>query len=179
MPKTVIVKDLLTTDLDPVLTTNLFKPAAVLLVVWGDPPHIMMTEKPQHMRVHAGEISFPGGKPEGIDSDLCDTAMRETLEETGLQIDRKDVIGQLEPVSTLNSGYLILPFVSVIRDASSVVPNEEVKEILHIPLIPLLKTMAPDVMHGPHKDMYEFRHRGRQIWGASARILMQLHDILV
>ena len=63
-----------------------------------------MTEKPKDLKVHAGEISFPGGKPEESDKDLLDTALRETEEEIGLHILRDQVIGQLEPVTTLNSG---------------------------------------------------------------------------
>ena len=72
-----------------------------------NPPKIIMTEKPQSMKFHAGEISFPGGKFDVDDSDLLDTALRETSEEIGLNISKDQVIGQLTPVRTLNSGFLI------------------------------------------------------------------------
>ena len=72
-----------------------------------------MTENPKHMKFHAGEISFPGGKLDADDSDLLETALRETREEIGLTIAREQVIGQLKPVVTLNSGFMILPFVAV------------------------------------------------------------------
>ena len=51
---------------------------------------------------HGGEISFPGGKYVESDSNLLETAIRETKEETGLEISKNDVIGQLNQVTTLN-----------------------------------------------------------------------------
>lgn len=57
------------------------------------------------MKFHAGEISFPGGKLDSNDSDLLETALRETSEEIGLVITRDQIVGQLEPVVTLNSGF--------------------------------------------------------------------------
>ncbi|MBT8251317.1 MAG: NUDIX domain-containing protein, partial [Nitrosopumilus sp.] len=60
-----------------------YRLASVLVVIYGKEPLIVMTEKPQDMKFHAGEISFPGGKLEDDDSDLLDTALRETSEEIG------------------------------------------------------------------------------------------------
>ena len=59
-----------------------------------------MTEKPKSMKFHAGEISFPGGKFDVNDSDLLETALRETNEEIGLDVSKDQVIGQLTPVMT-------------------------------------------------------------------------------
>lgn len=166
-----LIRNALASPLDPVLDEPGWRPAAVLLLICGTVPHIIMTEKPQHMRVHAGEISFPGGKPESVDADLCETALRETREEIGHDVDRHSVIGRLEAVHTLNSGFTILPFVAVQNEIPTMKANAEVGAILRIPLEPLLNTLAADTRRG--FGMFTLRHQDNIIWGASARMLQQ------
>lgn len=172
-----LLKSSLSSNINPVLDsigTN--KLASVLVVIYGKEPLIVMTEKQEHLKFHAGEISFPGGKLESGDSDLLDTALRETREEIGLRISKDQVIGQLKPVVTLNSGFTILPFVSVVDDIESLSANSEVKTIFHIPLEPFLKTMAYDQnpSHNIIQEMYTFEFQNKIVWGASARILKQI-----
>jgi 8-oxo-dGTP pyrophosphatase MutT (NUDIX family) len=157
-----------------------YRLASVLIVIYGQEPKIVMTEKPKGMKFHAGEISFPGGKIEYDDLDLLHTALRETSEEIGLEISREQVIGQLEPVMTLNSRFLILPFISVIDCIPSLLPNREVEKIFHIPFEPFLHTMAkdPDPLHNVIQEMYTFEYQTKIVWGASARILKQIRNIL-
>ena len=172
------IRSILSGTLRPELHTTKYKHAAVLIVIYGDKPHVIMTEKPEHMKLHAKEISFPGGKYETHDSDLLDTAIRETREEIGLIIDRNQVIGQLEPVVTLNSGFMILPFIAVINEIKFLATNPEVKKILHIPFIPFLKTLREDTVTYGEKEMYILMHQGKVVWGASARMLKQISDRL-
>ena len=108
------------------------------------------------------------------------SALRETREEIGLDIGSDQVIGQLDPVITLNSGFLILPFVSVLNEIPSLTPNSEVETIFHIPLESFLKTMAvdPDPTHNIIQEMHTFEYRDQIVWGASARILRQIHNLL-
>jgi 8-oxo-dGTP pyrophosphatase MutT (NUDIX family) len=155
-----------------------YRIASVLVVIYGKEPIVVMTEKPKHMKFHAGEISFPGGKLDDSDSDILETALRETREEIGLTITRDQVIGQLDSVVTLNSGFLILPFVSVIDKIPELSPNSEVEKIFHIPLEPFLKTMArdPDPTHNIIQEMYTFEYQNQIVWGASARILKQIQS---
>ena len=169
----------LRSPVNSVLDPGKFQPAAVLLIICGEPPHIIMTRKSARMRVHAGEISFPGGKPECKDADLCATALRETREEIGLYVDRQKVIGQLQPVSTLSTRYIILPFVSILEEIPEMTPNIEVSDIECIPLESFLSTLTPDTGHGPYPEMYELWYDGKQVWGASARILKQVYESLV
>ena len=145
-------------------------------MIYGKDPIIVMTEKPKTLNFHAGEISFPGGKFDPDDSDLLDTALRETREEIGLGISKSQVIGQLEPVVTLNSRFIILPFVSIVDDITKLSANSEVEKIFHIPLEPFLKTMAndPDLNHNRIQEMYTFEYQNKIVWGASARILNQI-----
>jgi 8-oxo-dGTP pyrophosphatase MutT (NUDIX family) len=172
-----LLKSSLSSRIDPVLQHyGKNKLASVLVVIYGDDPIIVMTEKPKHLKLHAGEISFPGGKFEPTDSDLLDTALRETREEIGLRISKNQVIGQLEPVMTLNSSFMILPFVSIVDEITSLSANSEVERIFHIPLKPFLKTMNndPNPVHNRIQEMYTFEYKNKIIWGASARILKQI-----
>jgi len=161
-------------------TDNGYRLASVLVVIYGKEPIIVMTEKPKHMKFHAGEISFPGGKLDVDDSDLLETALRETSEEIGLTITSEQVTGQLEPVVTMNSGFLILPFISIIDQIPTLAANSEVENIFHIPLEPFLKTMAddPDPSHNLIQAMYTFEYQNQIVWGASARILKQIQNLL-
>jgi 8-oxo-dGTP pyrophosphatase MutT (NUDIX family) len=171
---------MLTSEINPVLENyGKNKLASILVVIYGESPIVVMTEKPKHMKFHAGEISFPGGKLDSIDSNLLETALRETSEEIGLNIKPDQVIGQLEPVITLNSGFTILPFVSVVDEIPPLSANAEVEKIFHIPLESFLKTMAndPDPTHNLIQEMYTFEYQGNIVWGASARVLKQIADM--
>ena len=139
-----------------------------------------MTERPKTMNIHAGEVSFPGGSWKRDDSDLLYTALRETGEEIGAKISRKQVIGQLKAVTTLNSGFTIYPFVAVQEEPPVINPNSEIASVLRIPLIPLLKTMDydEDPSHQSILEMYTFKFHNYLIWGASARMLHQIHAVL-
>ena len=175
------LKSNLFTPINPKIETNdKYRLASILVVIYGKDPIVVMTEKPKHMKFHAGEISFPGGKLDANDSDLLQTALRETSEEIGLAISKEQVIGQLEPVITLNSGFLILPFVSVVDKIPKLSANCEVEKIFHIPLEPFLKTMAhdPDPSHNLIQEMYTFEYQNQTVWGASARILKQIQNLL-
>ena len=175
----------LKTALSSKISTEIFddgknKLASVMIVIYGTDPIIIMTEKPDTMNFHAGEISFPGGKFDDGDNDLLDTALRETKEEIGLEILRNKVIGQLKPVTTLNSGFKIIPFVSILDSMPQLRANHEVKTILHIPMIPFLKTLADDtdLNHKSIQEMYTFIFKNKIVWGASARMLKQIVDLM-
>jgi 8-oxo-dGTP pyrophosphatase MutT (NUDIX family) len=154
------------------------KPAAVMIIIFGNEPMLLMIERPKIMNRHAGEISFPGGMWEIEDGDLLGTAIRETREELGVKIPRSMVIGQLNPVTTLNSGFKIAPFIVILDKLPSIVPNSEIASILKIPLFSLLKTIEDDKdpSHKSILEMYTFKFQDHVIWGASARILKQMFD---
>ena len=155
--------------------------ASVLIVIYGSAPKILMTKKSQILKLHAGEIAFPGGKYESEDADLLETALRETREEVNLSIRNEHIIGQLQPVTTLNSRFTIHPFVAVVKRLPRLKDNPEVETILNIPLFPLLRTMSPDMdpTHQSIKEMYTFTYNNHLIWGASARMLKQINDVFL
>jgi len=174
------LRTMLTSEINPALKNyGKNKLASILVVIYGESPIVVMTEKPKHMKFHAGEISFPGGKLDSVDSNLLETALRETREEIGLTLRPDQVIGQLDPVITLNSGFTILPFVSVVDEIPPLSANAEVEKIFHIPLESFLKTMAndPDPTHNLIQEMYTFEFQSNIVWGASARVLKQIADM--
>lgn len=156
------------------------KLSSVLIIIHGNPPKILMTKKSSHLKIHAGEVAFPGGKFDKSDIDLLCTALRETSEELDLHISRSQVMGQLEPVRTLNSNFTIFPFVSVVNSLPSITRNSEVEEVLHIPACPFLKTLRDDADpdHNSMQEMYTFTFDKHLVWGASARMLKQIFDKL-
>lgn len=153
--------------------------ASVLIVIYGSEPNVLMTKKSHILKIHAGEIAFPGGKYDPEDVDLLETALREAREEVNLSIRSEHVVGQLEPVTTLNSKFTIYPFIAVVKRLPRLKDNVEVESILTFPLLPLLKTISLDVDpdHQSIKEMYTLTYQNHLIWGASARMLKQIYDI--
>jgi len=175
------LKSILSTPINPEIQSDMdYRLAAVLVIIYGKTPLIIMTEKPKSMKFHASEISFPGGKLDTNDSNLLDTALRETSEEIGLNVSKNEIIGQLNPVKTLTTGFLILPFVCMLEQIPPLVTNSEVEKILHIPLSPFLQTVAKDCdpSHNLMNEMYTFEYQKQIVWGASARILKQIENTL-
>ena len=176
------VRHALTSEINATPSTELDgnQIASVLIVIYGKNPFIIMTEKASNLKVHAGEIAFPGGKWCEKDQDLLETAIRETKEELCLDVSKEHVIGQLDNVITLNSKYKITPFIAILDTVTSLTGNSEVGSILHIPLESFLNTMVEDDRpeHRSIKEMYAFTFEKHDVWGASARMLKQINTIL-
>ena len=175
------ISNSLSSKINPILPDDKkTKFASVLILIFEESSNILMIKKPITMNQHGGEIAFPGGKISDEDGDLLDTAIRETREETGISVTRNQIIGQLKPVTTLNSGFTILPFVCIVNKVNDLTPNSEVDEFLEIPLMPLLQTLSndKDPEHNSIQEMYTFTFQDHVIWGASARMLKQIIDKL-
>jgi 8-oxo-dGTP pyrophosphatase MutT (NUDIX family) len=171
------LKQMLTNPITPNIPDNsTSKLAAVMIIIFGNEPMLLMTERPKTMNHHAGEISFPGGMWKKDDEDLLETAIRETNEELGVGISRSMVIGQLKTVTTLNSGFTIAPFIVMLDELPKIIPNSEIESVLRMPLFPLLKTIEDDKdpFHKSILEMYTFKFQDHLIWGASARMLKQI-----
>lgn len=158
-------------------------PAAVLVIIHyhKDSPHVFLTRRSSTLKSHRGEISFPGGRYIKSDNTLLATALRETEEEVGIAFTHDQVAGSLRAVRTMTSNHFIVPFVTVqdmlpkYRTAAS-----EVEAVIDLPLIQTLKSIEPDTEHYRlAKDACKFTYNSNVIWGATARILKQLYDLLV
>ncbi len=88
------------------------KPAAVLvpIVEHGDDFTMLLTQRTDHLKHHAGQVSFPGGRVEPHDTSAVDTALRETEEEIGLPRNHVEIVGYLDAYET-GTGFHITPVV--------------------------------------------------------------------
>jgi 8-oxo-dGTP pyrophosphatase MutT (NUDIX family) len=158
-------------------------PSAVLVIIHyhGDSPHIFLTKRNSALKMHGGEISFPGGRFVEKDGTLLSTALRETEEEIGIAFQPVQIVGSLRAVQTMTSNHFIVPFLTIqeklpIHNAAP----SEVEAVLDAPLVETLRTIAPDVEHYRlAKDAFKFTYQQDTIWGATARIMKQLYDLLI
>jgi 8-oxo-dGTP pyrophosphatase MutT (NUDIX family) len=156
--------------------------AAVLVIIHytNRSPYILLTKRNPTLRMHKGEIAFPGGAFSEQDKSLRETAIRETREEIGLIIKQKDILGSLQLVRTLTSNFNIIPFVTLQEKIHETrILSNEVQRIVDAPLFDLLDTLEIDRVHPMFKEsLYRFTYENEIIWGATARILKQLYDCL-
>ncbi len=156
-------------------------PAGVLIVLFDrdDAAHLVLTKRTDYAGHHSGEISLPGGRHEPGDADLRATALRETHEELGLPPQTLVVLGPLDDVQTLVSGFTVQPWVAHHpggRPALTPHPDE-VARVIEVPLADLL-TADQLLPHDPPFDMLRYRLRGEDVWGMTARILRTFTEIV-
>ena len=160
-------------------------PAAVLvpLVVREDGLNVMLTKRAEHLKNHAGQISFPGGRVDETDRDARHTALRETEEEVGLHARHIDIIGELDEY-IVGTGYLVNPIIGVIEPPFELTPQEdEVAEIFEAPLDFLI---MPDNFEpyareykGVTRHHFAITWQEHFIWGATAGMLRNLSQRLL
>lgn len=143
---------------------------------------VMFTQRTAHLTDHAGQISFPGGRVESVDTGREDTALRETEEEVGLPRDRVTLLGRL-PDYEIPSGFRITPVVGWIEPPFTLQPDEfEVAEAFEAPLDyfldPLNYQRRQYQFKGRHRHYMAIPYEGRYIWGATAGMLYSLCRML-
>lgn len=143
---------------------------------------IILTKRTNKVDSHKGQISLPGGFRESEDLNWEATALRESFEEIGVPQHLVRILGGLEPVMTGNR-VSIIPIVGLQTASISYKINpEEVEKILFLPADELLRQgLKPVVaLEGPYSIQSVGLHwENELIWGATARILEQLYEILV
>jgi 8-oxo-dGTP pyrophosphatase MutT (NUDIX family) len=140
-------------------------------------PHVVLTRRRADLRRHAGEISFPGGRQDPEDADLRDTALREAEEEIGLPRDAVSLLGELPPISTFATNYLIHPFVGEIPAGRRWRASpREVDAVLELPLRALQESRTHTRLErrGISFETDAYILGEHLIWGATFRILEDL-----
>ena len=163
--------------------SNIVENSGVLVIIYYNHqniPTVIFTKRSSKLRNHAGEISFPGGRMSIHDDSLVDTAIRETFEEIGLMVRKEDIFGCLTPTNTYTTEIVIFPFVVIMTGGvNNLIPNEEVEEIIEIPLERLMNSAEIDKDHSSGSyQMFRFNVEGHIIWGATARILKNLLEVI-
>lgn len=169
--------------------------ASVLVpLVMREQPTVLLTQRQPHLKAHAGQISFPGGRSEPSDADAIHTALREAQEEVGLHPDRVKILGTLPFYNTI-SGFVVTPVVGAIdlrpdelADLSLQPDPGEVAEVFEVPLAFLMnpghhqRRSVP--VPGSSVEFYSMPwtppglSREYFIWGATAAMLRNLYRFL-
>jgi 8-oxo-dGTP pyrophosphatase MutT (NUDIX family) len=154
-------------------------PAAVLIAVTDRAePGLILTQRPESMRRHPGQVAFPGGRIDPEDHDAIAAALREAEEEIALPRSLPEVVGVLSPYHTV-TGFGITPVLAVIPADVALVPHDrEVAAVFEVPLAFVLdpaNAAERNVMfEGRERRYREIPWGERRIWGATAAMLANL-----
>lgn len=158
--------------------------AAVLAILYKSNGALWLPliERPHGPGVHAGQFALPGGAFEPEDQTLARTALRETQEEIGIDPESLTILGSLPMVTVRVSGFVVLPFVAWSTGPPEFVPNlAEVERVVQmaVSMLPNPRTDRTfDAPSGTHQLIHEFHLREGRVWGATARILHSLGQVL-
>ena len=160
----------------------------------GQDPHVLLTQRTQHLSTHAGQIAFPGGKVDAEDASLEHAALREAQEEVGLSPQYVQILGSL-PNYITGTAFHITPVVGLVSPDFSMTPNPyEVADVFEVPLSFL--------MNPENHRLHEFERDGvvrqwysmpyldnhpilngstkeRFIWGATAGMIRNFYRFLL
>jgi 8-oxo-dGTP pyrophosphatase MutT (NUDIX family) len=153
-------------------------PAAVLVGITDRPdPGVILTVRREHMRTHAGQVAFPGGR---IDpgEDSVEAALREAWEELGLNPGAAEIVGAIDPYRTV-TGYVVTPVLAVVQPDQPLSPHEhEVADWFEAPLgfvlDPTNQQYKSALFQGRERHYYEIMWGERRIWGATASMIVNL-----
>ena len=162
----------------------LLRRAAVLVPLFekAGAPHVMLTRRTEEMSSHRGQISFPGGRQDPEDPSLLHTALREMQEEIGLEPRDVRILGELDDLLTVTD-YIVSPYVGIIPHPYPFrVSEREIAEMIEAPLEAFLKpeklrVSALQEHEGKPYRTYFFHMGPHIVWGATAKILIQLLEL--
>jgi len=159
--------------------------AAVLVPFYedGGELYLLLTKRTETLSRHKGEIAFPGGGMKEGDPDLLATALREAEEEIGLKPDHVEIIGELDDVVTVASGFVVTPIVGFIPYPYPFRVNPiEIAELIHLPFVVLRQSwrfrVETRMRDGREIPIYFYTYGPYTIWGLTARILRQLLELV-
>ncbi|MBL8488978.1 MAG: CoA pyrophosphatase [Rhodocyclaceae bacterium] len=159
-------------------------PAAVLvpLVARESGITVLLTQRTAHLRDHAGQVSFPGGRSEESDPHPEATALREAAEEVGLDPRQVEILGRLPEYRT-GTGFSVTPVVGLVHPPLDLKLDDfEVAEVFEPPLAFLLDRANHQrhklEIRGALREYWAMPWQGYYIWGATAGMLVSLVDFL-
>ncbi|MCZ6451986.1 MAG: CoA pyrophosphatase [Deltaproteobacteria bacterium] len=160
-----------------------FRPAAVLVPIQerSDGDYLVLTQRAEMLNSHSGQVAFPGGKIDLQDRGPLEAALRESQEEIGIDPSHVRILGQLDQV-TAASNFLVTPFVGLIPSPYEFSLNQnETTAVFSVPVSVLMdpRSLWVDTTRYPGWDpIYHFQYQEWDIWGATARIVKQLLELV-
>lgn len=163
------------------------KESAVLILLYPkeNTPHIVLTLRPSYDGVHAGQVSFPGGKVEIDDRDLIDTALREAEEEVSIKRKDVEIIGQLTELYIPPSRFIVQPVVAFSAQEPQFSPDPvEVEKVIQTPLSRIVEDdviREKEIFLPKYNTTIEtsyFDIDEQVVWGATAMMLSELRSVL-
>jgi 8-oxo-dGTP pyrophosphatase MutT (NUDIX family) len=162
------------------------KESAVLALFYPDihnNTNFLLTLRARYQGVHSSQISFPGGKKDGSDKDLKQTALRETEEEMGIKKNTVTILREMTKTYIPPSNFWVTPFVGMLNNKPVININNEVEKILEISVKDLLndksvifKNMSTSYMKSIDVPCYNLNDN--VVWGATAMMLSEIKDML-
>ena len=153
-------------------------PAAVMIAVTDRPePGVVLTVRREHMRTHAGQVAFPGGRIDPGEN-AVEAALREAWEEIGLDPATAEVVDEVDAYRTI-TGFMVTPVLAVVPPDQQLSPHEhEVADWfeapLHFVLDPANQELKSALFQGRERHYYEIVWNDRKIWGATAAMIVNL-----
>jgi 8-oxo-dGTP pyrophosphatase MutT (NUDIX family) len=164
--------------------------AAVAAVVrYRQHPEVLLIRRAEKPRdPWSGQMAFPGGRREDQDSDLRATAVRETFEEVGVDLERHgELLGRLDDIQAIGRGnplgMLIVPYVFR-ADEVEASPRDldEVDDVVWAPLEPMLSGKSATTLDYPHKGQMltfpGYQVGSNVVWGLTYRMLQVMFEVL-
>ncbi len=151
--------------------------AAVLLLFWEDgngDTRVLLIQRSEEMRSHAGQPAFPGGAIDPTDTDAAGAAVREAVEETGLDPAGVEVFATLPDLSVPVSGFTVTPVLAWWRSPSRVAPMD-LNEVASVHQVRIADLVDPEnrltVRHISGRMSPAFDVDGIRVWGFTAFVL--------
>lgn len=157
--------------------------AAVLILLYereGE-PWVVLTKRTETVATHKGQISFPGGARDPGDADTWATALRETVEELGIDPASVVNLGRLDDYPTFVSGFVVTPHIATMDPPASWDPSpDEIAEVIELPLRTLAEVARVESWErdGIRFPMYIFEVDHHYVWGVTAFILRRFFEVV-
>jgi len=161
------------------------KDAGVLILLYParESVYTVLIQRTDYPGVHSGQVSFPGGKYESDDRDIDHTAIRETEEELGIDLEDIEVLGSLTKLHIPVSNIMVYPLIGFIKYRPEFNPDStEVDGIIEIRLDDLLD---PGIIGFSNRQIFEretripyYKINERQVWGATAMIISEFLELI-
>jgi 8-oxo-dGTP pyrophosphatase MutT (NUDIX family) len=160
-----------------------YRRAAVLMPIQEreDGDYLVLTKRAEQLNHHRGQVAFPGGRVDANDRGELEAALRESHEEIGIQPSHVRVLGRLDQV-TAAADFVVTPFVGVIPPFYQFRLNPaETDAVFSVPIAALMEPQCmviADHLSSRGEPIYHFYCNGWDIWGATARIIVQFLDLV-